>query len=582
VYPTEFLADPVSADMPVVIGYQESYSSQGIYIVDLQTGSKMPLSVPTAYSQAALLTEDGHFITIGAEEGSFMTGHFDNNRVNSPMRSPVLCYDIKSGALLWESEIVTSTPGNSSMQLIPGSGNLLCQVGSVFLVMDPHSGQILANCDAGSGVIAVEKAGENYVRAILEDGCTCNYWYVENYCYAASCMEASVSTAAIGKDSWYVHYMGDDHLTVYRSVSAEPSWVSEVGSTGTPRQQSIRGNRIVFQNFYDIYLFDAATRRMVWQDTYNWQVMLGFSTDTAKLWYTDRMKELTAVDTTTGETETMALPLPADADSANCFLLSDDQLYYITESADAPQLQILDLNSGAVNALPLILEAEESLTSASNWQALGVQGGFFWFWDGHKVLMEADLQTGAVRYLRKDLSTYPDLALREDGTQVAITGGNGILIHTPGAGHSTVFTLENGNPVSVRYYGNELLVLCDNSYLYRLDENGKCLSQTLLPIDSSPNAIDLARIIWQFTADGKLVLSVKGTANVIDCSLWAVRVSIDNFLMYDETTGDLICRLPDTICGYRLLETDELLRLAEETLKGFRLTQEQKTAYGIQ
>ena len=579
VYPIAFSADPVSADLPVVIRYHESYSSQILYSVDLQHGSQTLLSVSTAYPQAALLTEDGRFIMIGEAEGNFMTGHFDNNRVNSPMRSPVFCYDTKTGELLWESEIVTSTPGNSSLQLIPNSGNILCQDGSVFQVMDPVTGEILANCDAGSGVIAVEKAGENYVRAILEDGCTCNYWYVDNYCYAASCMESSVSMAAIGKDSWYVQYLLDDHLTVYRSVSAEPAWVSEVGNTGTPRLQSIRGSRTIFLNYYDIYLFDAATRQMVWQTEYNWQTMLGFSKDTSKLWYTDKMTELTAVDTTTGEISTMALPMPANATTASCFLLSDDLLYYIVDDLPVVQLQILDLNTGAVEAIPLV---DADVSSHPNWQALGMRDGFFWIWDGRNELWEVDIATGTVRYLHKNLSATSDLAIGEDGTKIAVTTGSNILIHTPGAGHSTVFTVDDCNPVSVRYYGNELLVLCDNSYLYRLDENGKCLSQTLLSSGGSLSADDLARIIWQFAADGKLILSIKGTANVIDCSLWTVRATIDNFLMYDESTGDLVCRLAETICGYHLLETEELLKTAEEALNGFRLTQEQKIAYGIQ
>ena len=581
-YPTDFLADPISTEMPVVIGYYESYSSQSVYIVDLRTGSKTLLPAPTAYPQAALLTEDGRFIMIGEAEGNFMTGHFDNNRVNSPMRSPVLCYDTKTGALLWESEIVTSTPGSASVQQIPGSRNILCQDGSVFQVIDPDSGEILANCDAGSSVVAVEKAGENYVRAILEDGCTCNYWYVDNYCYAASCMEASVRTAAIGKDSWYVHYLLDDHLTVYRTVSAEPDWVSEVGSTGTPLKQSIRGTRTVFLNFDNIYLFDAATRRMVWQTAYEWQTMLGFSQGGTKLWYTDTLQSLTAVDTATGETETLALPLPEGASAGSCFLLSGNSVYYITDGAETPLLNTLDLNTGDAVTCPLILEAEAGLASCSNWQALGAQGSWLWFWDGSKVLLEADLNTGAVRCVYENLQNYPDIALREDGTQAAITVGSNILIRTPGAGYSTVFTPENGNPVSVRYHGEDLLVLCDNSYLYRLDAAGQCLSRILLDTNGSLNDSDLARIIWQFTADDRLILNIKGTANVIDCSLWTVRASMDNFLMYDEATGDLICRLADTICGYRLQDTEGLLKLAEETLKGFRLTQEQKTAYGIQ
>lgn len=67
-----------------------------------------------------------------------------------------------------------------------------------------------------------------------------------------------------------------------------------------------------------------------------------------------------------------------------------------------------------------------------------------------------------------------------------------ILVRSPGATYSTVLSPDNGNPVDVRYQGEELLVLCDNSYLYRLDSAGHCLSQTLLDTDYSFTSFTLS------------------------------------------------------------------------------------------
>ena len=132
-----------------------------------------------------------------------------------------------------------------------------------------------------------------------------------------------------------------------------------------------------------------------------------------------------------------------------------------------------------------------------------------------------------------------------------------------------------------------LFALCDNGALYRLDEKGTCLSQTVLQVSSDfadrlfGTTTDPAGIRWQFVGEDMLVINAFGIGNVVDCQSWGLRTSIADFLMYDENNGYLVCQLGNAIGAYPLYDTPALLELAEEALGSFSLTKEQKLSYGI-
>ena len=403
-------------------------------------------------------------------------------------------------------------------------------------------------------------------------------------------MENDVNLASVG-ENWYAQHTGQDHITIYRSVMGEPAWVTAFdGSSTTVSNQKVHGQLLAFQDYHNLYLFHADTHEMIWSTPYDQQRLLGFSKDGTKLWYADGKETLVAVDTATGQTEAQAITVDAQGAEVSIrgtFFLEDDCLYYVVGGLETPLLTAWNLKTNEKNTCPLAFDTEEDIMYWS-WEAIAAKDGYVWLWGHEKVCLEANLQTGAVRCLDTETDSRPVVAVTEDGSKAAVTVGAAVCIQTPGQDDSKLIRLENANPGSLHYQGDILFVLCDNGYLYRLNRDGDCLSQTRLEVSAEfaqqllSSSADYSRIRWHFTADNQLILNAMGTGNVIDCETWSVRTSIGDFLMYDEENNALICQLTDGVGAYPVYETRQLLEMAADALKDFHLTQEQKTAYGIQ
>ena len=92
---------------------------------------------------------------------------------------------------------------------------------------------------------------------------------------------------------------------------------------------------------------------------------------------------------------------------------------------------------------------------------------------------------------------------------------------------------------------------------------------------------DPRNVLWQFTGDGKLVVNLRGSGSVVDCGSWGVTASVSDFLVWDAGTDTLVCNLTDSLAGFPLYKTEELLEMARKELGSFTLTKEQQAAYGI-
>ena len=266
----------------MVIRYY-TFGQAALYVVDLQTGEKHLLEVQTPYPTAALLTKDNTFLMMGSAEGLGLNGQMGTDRVTTPDRRVVSCFDLATGAVLWENEIITSAPGIQTLQQIPGSTSILSQSGNALQVVDGKTGAILNSCDAGSGIATIS-AGEQYASSVLLDGYVCYYWYGGNYCYEVKCMENDVNLASVG-ENWYAQHTGQDHITIYRSVMGEPAWVTAFdGSSTTVSNQKVHGQLLAFQDYHNLYLFHTDTHEMIWSTPYDQQRLLGCSNDGTKLW----------------------------------------------------------------------------------------------------------------------------------------------------------------------------------------------------------------------------------------------------------------------------------------------------------
>ena len=141
--------------------------------------------------------------------------------------------------------------------------------------------------------------------------------------------------------------------------------------------------------------------------------------------------------------------------------------------------------------------------------------------------------------------------------------------------------------VSACFYGDALLVLCNDGQLYRYDREGECLSQTALQIFNTFSA-NAGRplespldVFWHFTTDGDLILNAFGAGNVICCDTWQVKAYVPNLFAYRESSDEFLTVRNGILRVFRRHTLAEQMEKARQILGSFTLTEEQKKYYGL-
>ena len=583
----KILVTTPNADV-VLIRYYEGIGVAGpYYAVDLHTGEKRLVEL-TDYPVASMITQEGLFVFMGEEDGLGMSAVVEGNRVTMPGTRRIYAYDLHTGSLVWENAITAPVGAMTSHIVpIPGSSNLLCVCGNIFMIVDTQTGETVASCGAGS-VIESVSAGESFATAILQDGYLCSYHYDTNACYEVKCMKNGVSAAAVGEGCYSLHWE-EDHVTVYQSISGKPAWESPMGGGFNVKKQKVWGQYLAFQDSTKQYLVDMESKALLWTMEKGEKELLGFSSDGKKVWYVEGQQEITEADVSTGKCVTVSLELK-EGDSIRMYgdlTFFDDCLYYVIRQDNIPQLVCWDLNTGEKESCVLQVETQEDISSWY-WDICQVEGRYAWLLGNSKMLLEVDLQTGKTQQIIQEASRRPAVAVHPDGKCVAVSNDEKIYLKKPGQNSVSTIELNNAIAGSLYFHEDMLLALCDNGFIYRFNLSGKYLGQTELWVSSQFSYelfsyyADLSKQTWQFTEDNKLIVNAVGQGNVIDCESWTVTATISNFLLYDARSNCLVCKVGSAISGYTLYDTAALLKVAKEELGDFQLTQEQKLAYGIE
>ena len=576
------------ADNPMLIRYSGLDQTTAYYLLDQAEDRFTPVAIPEEYLAGAKAT-DGKLFVLGAAEGNGMRGRFEGNRITAPSRASIRCFDGQSGQLLWESSVETSMFSScTTLEPVPGKEWLLCQTGNVFQVMDMATGQVINRCEAGGGVMCVAM-GEKYAACILEDGYRCNYWYEENYCYEAKCMDGPLDYAVIG-DSLYGLKLLGTMVTVYREQVAQTLWTYPVEGYSYNPDCLIRDDQIVMGSAEQIYLFDGKEEKMRWQIASERRNLLGFSQDGTKLWCKEYGDIVTALDVQTGK-ELVTLNLDEESTAQDAIVWSDiymqeDMLFYAQMSYEKElTLVCRDLNTQQQIRLDLRQAVGEE--DGVDFKTVGKQDQYVWLWFEDGSLWELDLTTQTLRKVLTDVELRPN-GTKNDLGLWAWTDQERICLVKPGEGLAGEIYLEEAKAGSLCFWGDQLLALCDDGFVYRFDAEGKLLSKTQLQVtaqfanDLLSSMQDRDTVIWQFTQDGKLILNTFHVGNVIDTQNWITVSYLTGLLHFQETQNHFLCRVNSNIVAFHRHSLPELLKLGEKTLNGFELTAEQKMAYGLE
>lgn len=585
--PAAFYLDLFREEFPIAIAYSD-FGIREFCLLDLSTGTISTVATDILYPELVSVTEDGKLLLMSTAGGNMM-GIFESGRITEPVVSTISCYDMSSAQLLWTAQVTAySYSGTYTLEQIPGSDRLLFQSGSVFQVLNAGTGELIARCDAGSGILFTE-VGENSASAVLEDGYVCTYRYDDNYCYGTKCLEGGLTQAAVG-DGYFGLQTGDTQVTIYRALESSTTWTYTFSEYLSMQTQKVHGAQLAYADYQNLYLFDLEKQDIRWQTAKDNTQILDFSPDGLRLFGIKDNTQLLSLDSATGEAA--AQPLPAvgeDSGVSSGFLLDEGLLFYTVSTEADISLVRFDPAAGTHTLMPLIPKADipEEVYSP-RCEVLGRNQQYAWVWVNTGNVYEVDLSAGSARIVIRELSQKPAFALSEDGSRIAVANPDGICLASPGADAATRIPVSEAAVGSVCFFGSEILALCDNGFLYRFDAEGNLLSRTELVVGYSFNNdlfsdyADRSKLTWHFTEDGKLILNAFSSANVIDCSSWTLRASLSGYVTFQEAEQYFICKNnSNSLVAFPQYTTAQLLQLAEVQLGGYDLTGEQKAAYGI-
>ena len=536
-----------------------------------------------------ICTPDGKLLfTADSWSEATMTGRFGDNRINGPVHTRLYCYQAATTEQLWDTVVTYySGAGEAALCPIPESNRVLCLAGQYLCVFDTDTGEVVSNCETGSPVVTIRVEADK-AWAILQDGYLCAFVYDKHYCYEQKCLAGPLFEAAIGKD-FYGYALGSSRIMAYRPREKNPDWEY-------PMEDYILDpfyvgrNVIAYVNYDTLYLVDLQTRTRICEETYTDLQLLGFSNDKTKLWCLiteEDTQVLLEVDPTTGTAQKTALPVQEDvfyAGVQNGFCAFNDTLSYL-DINESTVVFFFDLKEKTVKA-SLPLDSIVDHNQSYNCSVIAQTEQCAWLWVNDGQLLEVDIATGEAVTLCEELEQKPKIILGEDGVTAVIATLDTVYIRKPGTTDNTQWTFSNAKIGSICSYGDELLLLCDDGYLYRCDGSGNILSQTQLECDEwfagdLTSAYMPPVITWDFTDNNRLVMTACSVANVIDCEQWALCNAVTDCVAYRTDNGSFICSSGTTLSGYSTYTVEELLQMAQQQLQNFALTQAQKAAYGI-
>ena len=591
---------------PILLQYYSSSDYQMIG-VDTNTGTVTVLdNKPEEYDiRYSGVTKEGNILVLLVHEHGGWNGMFNLMMTRSPVKVEVRCYD-PEGNLLWTTPFNTcSYAGYSVLETVNEDGLIFCQVDNVVATIDGATGELKTTCEIGKNPIWIQTQEDSAV-ILQEDGAIGVYYYEDNEYNSWLYYKDSLTKGFAGKGV-FVNQRYTSQILVYGSPW-DDNWKPIEGEYSASWNGAIE-NRVVWNHllatsYYDgICLFDLQQEKLLWtveEDKENYETfsLMGFSKDGSKLWVRRNSDTLLSFDVATGERNDYLMPQKFSEtvslyyNSHYSAFVVDDRAYFFSlhTSTDDVYVLVSDQNDGQLWGTKVCSPAEDS-TDAGEGALLAGNGYHAYVWEMSTAsIYKANVQTDEVKVLRENVISRPVLQFLEDGRYLLCTE-NRVALCSADDKEELVIMLDENKGVSGYLMDDQLILLVDSGDLMRYDLKGNKLGDvethlytsffTTITDDYLQEAIK-----WTRTADGDLVLEIFEAGNLIDTESWQLKAWIpqcityyaegDKFLTYgsNDTSEDALGFYP----RYTLAD---IKAMAEEELKGFTLSQEQKEQYGI-
>ena len=587
-----------ASPIPLVFSFTSGYN---VGALDLETGECSLLTTDLYMVSRSYVTAEGNLLVMSMIDNNILTGSFYNTLLTGQDDYILQCFDGETCRLLWETEVTTYSSGDCiTLQTIPGSSNLLCQLGNVFHILDSATGEILSKCETTSVCLCVD-VGETYATAILRDGSLCQYNYGNNLCSTTRYFKEDLIQADRNSGIFVKPYLSSQ-VIVYRSMYDE-TWQEFSGEYSlSPKSSAVYGHLLAVGGYSGLYLFDAEQKTLLWQDEYSFSLgneVLGFTADGSALLATKGYSTLLSYDVLSGKSTELKLPLNADGydlTGPSNLRLYHDQLLYSAKNYGTKELYVfwLDLNTGEEQHWKLCKEVEQETDDWFYQQTvpLAISDEHALVWENSSATVyQLDLGSETVSTFLTGAATQPIIQIVGDGQIIALGQGNQVRLQNWTGETILEISLDNKSASAFCMYENQLLVLCNDGDIYVFDASGKQLAQVATTLYSSfysdiaSTDYDPNQIAWSFTDDGALIVNIFSAGNIIDCSTWQTRAFVPYCSAYMEEL-DIFATVrndssPYLVGSYHRCTTEELMATAKEALGTFGLSDDLKAAYGL-
>lgn len=567
-----------------------------VCIVDTDTGEMKELfRLDTAFSSGAkninavsALDNDHILIMISDGSGTY-NGNYGTFQIYSPATAEIICYRLSSNQILWRSEITTYVFSNQyTMVQIPGSTNLFCQSGNTFQVLDKETGHLIMQCQTPSNPVTVAVDAEA-AWGVLENGQFYEYIFEDKNCSTIPMLDGTVTWAEV-RNGAYVLTSLSSQVQVYRNIKDDRGSILE-GEYNLSTSKTIQHDtNVVLMDSKKIHLFDLNQQRLIWSNDVSYSDrLLGFSDDKASiLIWDDKENNIKSLDTVSGVTSTIEIPLNLEDVYTVCsseIFFCNNALFYVLSSENSRAMLKFDLDTQDMQKWNLT--PPETMEYGNAVQIFHADENRVWFWHRDGVVKILNMTDGSEHTLFDTAPSFPAAAWDQEIETVALALGHEIFLLNPDGTKKTSFSLNDRKGVSLYFYNQELLVLCDDGTLWRYDLQGNMRSKTAINIYNtfsskvSSISTEPLDITWHETADGSLILNALGAGSLLDCQQWQCRAFISNILNYVSATDQILCLSGGKLYIYHPYSTAEQIRHAKQILGRYELNEEQKTYYGI-
>lgn len=613
-----------------------SFQDYRVVVYDLVNDTTAVSDLSMIYIHAISFDKNENVLMAGQKDpsddysSSLMSLNFTSTAMNT---KNVFCLDSASAQVLWDNSFHYYLAGFDTALVSAeqntedgGTRDVVCvSVANICAVFDAHTGELLQKLEMPDSAVSCE-----YENGVL-------HWYLLNGSYASHRL-GTTNVGAIryfpedlvdGKTNHgcYVKTSTASRILLFRSTRDE-GWTgfeNDVPMSYAYGAPAVSDDYLVvkagYRDSYNCYnLKDRSFLQTLTIDESSGQAVLGMIPGTNQL-VISHSEEATVetLDLGTGQTVKTDLPhAPAEGNNssdidADSLCLTGNQLAYIVESYNAESntlsdgtvivnlgeekvfdLRLLNMTDGTISQIPLpgtYSRSDSTPTVSISPDAALALVTTRRYDENYNPISESvllDLGSG-ISYPLSDLAYdeyggMPALAWSGSG-DLAVVATDGIRIWDKHGTLQSTIDPDGRSALSLCFAPGDLQLMAafNDGSVYRYNIYGMILNHMELYFYDT-GLTRYTDFSWRFTDKG-LLITADDVCTLVSTEVWEPYAYVQSFLHYDESSDSFLVSVGTedgvVLGAYQRLTTADLIEMAETILGENRLTEEQRTKYGL-